>query len=358
MKTLATAHGSLALPAFLPDATRAAIRSADAQDVAATGIEALMVNALHLGAQPGTSLIEQAGGIHVFMGWDRPIASDSGGFQAFSLVTAGAALGSVTDDGFIYRTARGASKKTLDPEKSIRHQLQLGADILFCLDHCTHPDADAEAQRASVEHTVRWAERCKAEFAQRVDSRAEGRPLLFAVIQGGRDAALRQTCAERLLEIGFDGYGFGGWPVRADGGLEEAVAQVAELLPASIPKHALGIGKPENLVAAHRLGYDLFDCTIPTRDARHARLYVFEDAPVGAPSFYSTFHVSNEPFARDNRPIDGNCDCLCCRHYSRAYIHHLFKSREVLAQRLATIHNLRFYARLIQERRTHGRECS
>jgi queuine tRNA-ribosyltransferase len=356
MRVLPTAHGDLPLPAFLPDATRGVLRLLDAGDVRQCGTQALMVNALHLSSHPGGSVVAKLGGIHRFMGWSGPVASDSGGFQVLSLITQSESLGSLSDRGFTYRLARGQAKKTLTPEKCVRLQLRLGADILFCLDECTRPDADGERRRASVERTVRWARECKAAFTRGVEERAAdtSRPRLFAVIQGGDDADLRRECAERLVEIGFDGYGYGGWPIVKGGGLSEMVAHVAELAPPDLPTHALGIGKPENVVRCVAMGYDLFDCTLPTRDARHGRLYVF-DGPLDSLNlrggFYHYHYAEDDKHTRDPKPVDETCPCLCCRGYSRAYLRHLFAIHEPLAGRLATIHNLTFYARLMDRLR-------
>jgi len=354
MRALATAHGPLRLPAFCPDATRAVIRTVEALAAAACGIEAVMVNVLHLSSHPGTSLVRAAGGIHPFMAWKGPVLSDSGGFQVLSLIQQSPELGSVSPRGFSYRLDRGHARKTLTPERCMQQQFRLGADIMFCLDHCTHPSHPAERQRESVAHTIAWARRCRQEFDRRLAQRGgeEGRPLLFAVVQGGSEPALRRECAEALLETGFDGYGYGGWPVGSDGALVEAVGQVAELTPPDAPRHALGVGKPESIVRCARMGYDLFDCTLPTRDARHARLYAFTGAPahlsLEGSDFYEYVHMQDERHARDRRPVDEHCDCPCCLDYTRAYLHHLFVIRDALAHRLATLHNLRFYAQLMQ----------
>ena len=262
---LETRRGALDLPAFLPDATRAVVRAVDSADLEAAGVRALMVNTLHVASKPGLSVIKAAGGLHEFMGWRGPVATDSGGFQVYSLLAAG--LATVSRQGFSYRAARGAEKERLTPQSCIVKQLRAGSDLLFCLDHCTGPDASPEELRESVENTVRWALDCRQAFDRAVEGRP-ARPLLFAVIQGGNDLALRRECAARLLEIGFDGFGFGGWPLER-GRLSEMVAATAGLVPRSFPLHGLGIGKPENLVAAFRAGYRTFDCVIPTRDARH-----------------------------------------------------------------------------------------
>jgi queuine tRNA-ribosyltransferase len=362
VKSLHTAHGDLALPAFLPDATRAVVRTLDASDLAACGVEGVMVNALHLSSRPGTSLITSLGGVHRLMGWSGPVFSDSGGFQVYSLVAASPKAGGISERGVTYRL-EGGEKRLLTPEKCVQRQFQIGADVMFCLDHCTHPDDRGEAQRESVEHTVAWARRCKEAFVRRLEERPpEGRPpLLFAVVQGGRDRDLRRACAERLLEMGFDGYGFGGWPIDEEGGIEEAVGYVAELIPEGVPRHALGIGKPENLLRAFRTGYDLFDCALPTRDARRKRLYVFNGGPGEVPlkgdAFYHYLYIEDERYARDSRPLDEGCGCLCCRRYSRAYLRHLFEIDDALAHRLATMHNLTFYCAMMRRLREERREA-
>ena len=353
-ESIHTLHGQLALPAFIPDATRAVVRSADSVDLEEAHVPGLMVNTFHLSASPGTSAVASVGGIHSFMGWRRPVAADSGGFQVFSLLSENPALGSVTERGFVYRRAKGGEKQTLTPEKCIERQFRMGADIMFCLDYCTHPDAPASIQSESVRLTVEWARRCKETFLRQADQRRLGgfeRPLLFAVVQGGDDRELRSVCAEQLAEIGFDGYGYGGWPIADDGRLVDGVGMVAELTPDGVPRHALGIGKPENVVRAAAMGYDTFDAVIPTRDARHKRLYVscdgFASLTWKAEGFYENVYIHDARFARDRRPVEESCDCLCCRNYSRAYLRHLFDIRDSLALRLATIHNLRFYTRLV-----------
>ncbi len=360
IESLPTPHGELRLPAFLPDATRGAVRAVDMCDVRNAGIDALMVNTLHLSSQPGTSVVKEAGGIHRFSGWDGPVASDSGGFQVLSLAAGGPKGVSVSKRGLSYKPEGQTKRRQLTPEKCIQYQVQLGADILFCLDHCPPASTDAATHRESVDHTVAWAEQCKTAFEERypksdfrspISDRHSGsripdlRPLLFAVIQGGEDRALRAECAERLQEIGFDGYGFGGWPVADDGGLVDSVGQVADLLPDDLPLHGLGIGKPENVVAAWRLGYQTFDCTLPTRDARQGRLYASTSDSFDGD--YDYVHIEKERFSRDHRPIDDGCDCTTCLRYTRAYLHHLFSVGEPVGARLATVHNLRFYSRLM-----------
>jgi queuine tRNA-ribosyltransferase len=359
LTSLKTAHGDLSLPAFLPDATRGVVRCVDVDDVRQAGIDALMVNTLHLSSQPGVSVVKAAGGIHRFAGWDGPIASDSGGFQVLSLAAGGPKGVTVSAKGLSYKPEGRSKRRQLTPEKCIQYQVQLGADILFCLDHCPPANADEAAHRESVAHTVAWARQCKDALGKRY-SISDGfdrrpptadcpRPSLFAVVQGGPHPSLRTECAERLLEIGFDGFGFGGWPIAEDGGLLEAVGQLAELLPDDLPLHGLGIGKPENVLAAWRLGYHTFDCTLPTRDARQGRLY--QSTSETFTGDYVYLHVEKERFSRDHSPIDEGCDCATCGRYSRAYLHHLFEIGEPAGARLATIHNLRFYGRLMKKLR-------
>jgi queuine tRNA-ribosyltransferase len=321
--------------------------------MAVVGVEGIVVNALHLSSHPGTSVLRRLGGVHRFMNWQKPIVSDSGGFQIYSLIAQNPKSGSITSSGFSYYLTKGGKKKIMTPEKCIRKQFEIGADIMFCLDQCTHPEADRKHQEQSVKRTIAWAKRCRKEFDARKDRAASERafPLLFAVIQGGEDANLRRKCAEALMEIGFDGYGFGGWPIGPDGRLVDAVAEVASLVPADTPRFALGIGKPENLIAAHRAGYDIFDCSIPSRDARHKRLYVFRKQPKmissSSSDFYEYLYILDEKHARAPEPVDQTCDCPCCRQFSRAYLHHLFSVDDMLAYRLATMHNLMFYSRLV-----------
>lgn len=345
-----TPHGRLSFPAFLPDASRAVVKSLDAADLEDCRVPAIMVNVFHLANAPGASVVAKLGGVHSYMGWSRPIASDSGGFQVFSLLHADPRSGSVTPRGFVYR--RAGDKRLFTPAKSIRQQLRLASDILFCLDHCTHPDEPPDAQKRSVSNTIKWARECKSEFDRALSQRemASARPLLFAVVQGGQIPELRRECAEALLAIGFDGYGFGGWPIDTRGRLVEMVPLVAGLLPANAPKHALGIGKPENVVAAWRAGYTSFDSTLPTRDARRGRLFVAKTLTPPLPadaSFYEYLYVADEEHRRGDGPIDPHCPCPCCARYSLAYLHHLFRAKDCLAHRLATLHNLHFYARLM-----------
>lgn len=354
MKSLETNHGTLKMPVFLPDATRGIVRSVDTLDVEEAKIEGLVVNTLHLSSKPGMTSFTSQHSIHNFMNWDKPIISDSGGFQVFSMIYE-SKMGSINAKGFVYQLAKGQKKKNLTPEKCIQLQFQIGADAIYCLDYCTHPDMDLSVQKTSVEYTIQWAKKCKKEYDRLLKEKKKDfkRPLLFAVVQGGNSQELRKQCAEELLNIGFDGFGFGGWPITDTGQLVDMVSYVSELIGPDYPKHALGIGKPENLLSAFRAGYNIFDCVIPTRDARHKRMYVYNNdynhqQELKGAEFYDYLYMQDEKHMRDQRPIDEYCDCHTCRRYSRSYVHHLFNINDHLAYRLATIHNLRFYSKMLE----------
>ena len=367
-RTLATGHGDLALPAFLPDATRAGVRAVDAEDLRQVAVQGVVVNGFHLLRAPGSRLIKEAGGVHRFMGWDRPIVSDSGGFQVYSLIRQNPSAGVIRPNEVIFREPETGERVSLTPEKVIQIQFQLGTDVMMCLDDCTSAEDDAATQQASVERTLRWARRCKAEFEKLAGSQsvqgsrrrpaAGTRPLLFAVVQGGADHALRQRCAAELAGLGFDGFGFGGWPIDPTGALlTDLLATVAESLPAGTPLHALGIGRPDHVVNAASLGYTIFDCSLPTRDARHHRLYAYLPGALHGPiapgtPFYDTVYILDQRHANDFGPVDPTCDAPCCMRYSRAYLRHLFKVQDISAERLATLHNLRFYTRLLAHLRS------
>jgi queuine tRNA-ribosyltransferase len=352
---LATPRGTLVVPTFLPDATRAGVRGVSSEDLRRVGIEGVVVNAFHLLRRPGARVVQAAGGIHRFMDWDGPILSDSGGFQIWSLIRQDPNRGVIRDNEVIFREPSTGEKWNLTPERVIGLQLQLGSDIMVCLDDCTDAEAPEAEQARSVERTVAWAKRCREELnrqtAQRRDAVA---PRIFAVVQGGGIERLRRQCAAALADIGFDGYGFGGWPLAADGSLlVDPLRWVAETLPAGTPKHALGIGRPDHVVAAFALGYSIFDCALPTRDARHGRLYAFKPGwasrrPAPGDDFYRAVRIHDARYRVEHGPIEDGCDCPLCARHSAAYLHHLFKVGDLSAERLATLHNLRFYVRLFE----------
>ncbi len=342
------AHGTLALPAFLPDATFGVVRSVDAADLEQCQVAAVMMNTFHLMQSPGSSTIQSLGGLHRMSGWRRPLFTDSGGFQAYSLIHQNPKNGSLTDRGILYHAEGTDRKVQLTPEKTVQLQVSYGADVVICLDDCTHAEAADEIQRDSVRRTVAWAARGKAEFEQLVDAKKlNPRPLLFAVIQGGHSRDLRRECAEALLQIGFDGFGYGGWPLDSRGHLlRDMLACTRELVPPEFPLHALGVGHPQNVVDCARMGYGLFDSAMPTRDARHGRLYTFQ-GPGLCDDWFGYIYAGDDKHIKASQPVSAECDCACCARYSLGYLRHLFKLNDSLYLRLATLHNLRFMTRLM-----------
>ena len=345
----------ITLPIYLPDATRAIVRSVDSEDLKGSGVEGMVINTYHLMTQPGTTVIKAMGGVGRFMNWGGLLVSDSGGFQLLSMLYKNSSLGKINKDGVIfYVNSQGEKRKyKLTPEKSIQVQFALGSDIMICLDDCPRAKASEEENLLSVQRTIEWAKRCKEEYLS-LAKRAKGKPpKLFAVVQGGESEQLREKCSQELVKIGFDGYCFGGWPLDENKKLRSVVKLTADLLPPDKPKFALGIGNPGAIVEGFKMGYNIFDCVLPTRDARHQRLYVFSGDPrpadiLGNPNFYEYLHILKEKYVRDNRPVSEFCDCYTCRNYSRSYLHHLFRIEDSLAWRLATIHNLRTYTKLIE----------
>ena len=356
---LTTKSGVVDTPFFMPDATRATVRGVLTEDLKKVQIEALVVNTYHLFVQPGEKLIAEAGGIHQFMQWDRPILSDSGGYQVFSLIHKDKSLGRITEDGAEFRVPTTGDKKLLTPERSIQVQFDLGVDIMICLDDPRPNNIGYEEMADSVERTIRWAKRCKDEFDRQLEIRKvalDKRPLLFGVVQGGKEKDLRLRCALALREIDFDGYGFGGRHIDEDGTLlEEIVRYTAEVMPEDKPRFALGVGTPSDIVRFYQMGWDMFDCVIPTREGRHGRLFVwnkeFLESAELMPDFYTTINITNAEHREDFGPVDSSCDCELCQKYSRSYLKHLFSVGEPLALTLASIHNLRFYTRLMEKLR-------
>ena len=357
MTTLSLPHGTLELPIYLPDATYGVVRSVDSQDLLACQVQAVMMNSFHLMQRPGSSTVQALGGLHRMSGWPRPIVTDSGGFQAYSLIRQNPKFGQLSERGLVFQPEGAQRKFQLTPEKSIQLQVAYGSDLVICLDDCTHIDAPESEQRLSVAHTLAWAERCRKEFEHLVEQkRLEGdqRPRLFAVIQGGGSLELRRQCAEALLDGGgFDGFGYGGWPLDGQGNLlSEILAYTRQLVPPQFPLHALGVGHPRNVLACYRLGYDLFDSAMPTRDARHGRLYRFT-APSGLDGEWMEYiYINDERHIKAAGPLSPWCDCLACQNYSLGYLRHLFKLEDSLFPRLATIHNLRFMTQLTDRMRS------
>ena len=355
LATLDLPNGALALPTFLPDATLGVVRAVDSVDLVNCGIRGVVMNTFHLMQHPGSSTIQALGGLHEMCGWPHPILTDSGGFQAYSLIRQNASYGRLTSNGITFQPDGAKRKFQLTPEKCIQLQMAYGADILMCLDDCTHVDDSLKTQQESVQRTILWAHRCRREFdrlvGQKKISEAD-RPLLFGVIQGGGSLELRQECAEALLAIGFDGYGYGGWPLDADGTLlTEMLAHTRQLIPMPYTMHALGVGHPVSIVTCTIMGYGLFDSALPTRDARRGRLYTFtsENAQPAAhrDDWFRFLYLTDDKYIKAREPISDYCDCLTCRRYSRGYLHHLYRANDAAFMRLTTIHNLHFMAQLM-----------
>lgn len=356
---LQTKNGTIRTPFFMPDATRAVLKYIDSNDLERLGMPAMVVNTYHLYLQPGMETIKKAKGVNSFMKADFPLLSDSGGFQVFSLIHKNKAMGEIRDDLVIFKSPIDGSKHELTPEKSIQIQFDLGVDMMVCLDDCPPNDYDDEAVKKSIAHTISWAERSKKEFDKQVKKRKiaqKDRPLLFSVIQGGTKNVLRKICAEALVQIGFDGYGYGARPIDKDGNfLGNVLGFTAYLVPENNLRFGLGIGLPEDIVRCVAMGWDMFDCVIPTREGRHGKLFLWNkkyklritNYESKGNKFYETINISNAKFAKDFSAINKGSRLKELKNYSKAYLHHLFKIGEPLGQRLASLNNLEFYIGLM-----------
>jgi queuine tRNA-ribosyltransferase len=354
-----TAHGIIRTPFFMPDATRGFLKTLTASEARATGTEAMVINTFHLYLQPGNALIKKFGGAHRFMDWNSSLVSDSGGFQIYSLINNNSKMGRVTDEKAVFKSPLDGSAHELTPEKSVKIQFDLGADMIVALDDCPSNSASRKSLETAVERTVFWAKRSKKEYEKQLKSKKikeKDRPLIFGVVQGGLDIELRRYCAGELSKIGFDGYGFGARPVDADGNfLEEVIGETAKALPEDKPRFALGIGTPEDIIRCVRLGWDMFDCVIPTREGRHGRLFNWKTnvkspfTPPVAGGASQTISITNSRFAKDMTPINSASKLEELRNYSKAFLHHLFKLRDPLGARLASLNNLEFYNELMEE---------
>lgn len=341
--TVHTPHGNFQTPAFMPIATRGAVKGLLPEDVRALGAEIILGNTYHLWLRPGLSVLKRFGGLHRFMQWNGPILTDSGGFQVFSL----SGHRKISEKGVVFRDPVDGVSRLLTPEMSIRIQRDFGSDIIMALDECTPYPATRRYATESMEMTTRWAKRCLAV------KRKKGQAL-FGIIQGSTFHDLRRAHARGMSVLPFDGFAIGGVSVgEPEAVIHRIIAVTAPLLPANRLRYVMGIGKPHQLVYAAQQGIDMFDCVLPTRDARHGRLYVWKKngtSRVGrTKNFYDVVNVKNARYAKDPRPFDASCPCTLCTGFSRAYLRHLFVTNELLALRLATLHNLTFYLSLMQE---------
>lgn len=345
---LETAHGFLKTPFFMPDATRGFVKLLSPNDLKQTKTKAVVVNTFHLYLQPGTKIIKKAGGIHKFSGWEGPILSDSGGFQVFSLIHRSSKMGKISDDLVKFKSPLDGSWHELTPEKSIQIQFDLGVDMMVCLDDCPPNEFSRPDLEKAVKRTIAWAKRCKLEYERQLLKRhltGSRRPLLFSVIQGGAELDLRKKCAQELVKIGFDGYGFGARPVDKEGRfLAKVLKETANYIPKDALRFALGIGTPKDIERCAKMGWDMFDCVIPTREGRHGKLFFWQNKK-SAP--YNSYNISNAKFATDFKPISISSTISELKFHSRAFLHHLFRLQEPLGQRLASLNNLEFYQKLI-----------
>ena len=324
-----TRSGEIPTPAFMPVATQGSVKTLDPNDLRSIGARLVLANTYHLYLRPGVEAVRSFGGLHGFMGWPGPILTDSGGFQVFSLEH----LREVTEGAVKFKSHIDGSLHTFSPELAIRYQESLGADIIMPLDVCVSASADRESVEEAVGRTGRWAERCL-----RAHSRTD--QILFGIVQGGLFPDLRRRSVEWLTSLEFPGYAIGGLSVgESKEQMYSAVARTAGMLPERSPRYLMGVGSPEDLVECVWHGIDMFDCVLPTRIARNGALF----ARAGR------IHVDAAPFKNRERPIEDTCDCYTCLTFSAGYVHHLFKARELLAYRLATIHNLRFVLRMMEE---------
>lgn len=340
------------MPVFFPDATRAVVKTLDFSDVESTKTPGVLVNTYHLWRELGKGVMKNFGGIGEFMSWKGGIISDSGGFQVMSLVKKGQIEGKITDEGLVIYPSK-KKRLILTPEESIRFQMSLGSDMVVVLDDFTDPKSNHKEAKESVDRTIDWAKRSKKEF-----EKYSQRPYLLGVVQGGEFQDLRNECTKELAEIGFDGLGYGGWPIGNEGKFDYLSAKtIADNCPDDYFLYGLGIGKPDEIVKCADLGYNIFDCVLPTRDGRHGRLYVYnadsiDDIDVHHDPFYSFYIPEKEKYLDDESPVSTACDCLLCTRYSRGYLAHLFRMKEITAMRLASIHNLRFYSILMEKLRS------
>ncbi|MBI3458409.1 MAG: tRNA guanosine(34) transglycosylase Tgt [Candidatus Rokubacteria bacterium] len=332
---LTTPHGVVETPAFMPVGTQGVVKSLTPRDLREVGAEILLANTYHLFLRPGAALVRELGGLHRFMGWDGPILTDSGGYQVWSL----AALRTISEEGVRFRShLDGGAEHLLTPELAVDVQHQLGADIVHPLDECLPYPASRADTEASMQRTLRWARRGRAAHLAGV----RPRQACFGIVQGGLYADLRRVAAEATCAIGFEGYALGGFAVGEPRGLMvDLVAETASALPRSEPRYLMGVGRPADLVQAVAAGVDLFDCVLPTRHARTGQLFTRRGLVV----------IKHAAHARDPRPLDEACPCYTCRHFSRAYLRHLFLARELTVYRLHTLHNLTFYLGLMARMR-------
>jgi queuine tRNA-ribosyltransferase len=326
-------RGLIETPAFMPVGTYGTVKAMTPEDLDSLGAQIILGNTFHLMLRPGTQVIAAHGGLHGFMHWNKPILTDSGGFQVFSLAT----LRKITEEGVSFRSPVNGDRVMLTPERSMQVQRELDSDIVMIFDECTPYPAEFETAQTSMQLSLRWAARSRAEFDRLENPRA-----LFGIVQGGMWSQLRLESIAGLTSIGFDGYALGGLAVgEPKEERERVLSEVEPHLPAERPRYLMGVGTPQDLIESVRAGIDMFDCVMPTRHARNGHLFTST----------GVIKIRNAAHERDTRPLDENCNCYTCRNYSRAYLKHLDRCNEMLGSRLNTIHNLHFYLDLMRRMR-------
>ncbi len=348
---LVTPHGEVETPAFMPVGTQGAVKAVTHRDLESVGAQILLSNTYHLYLRPGDDLIARRGGLHRFISWNKPILTDSGGYQVFSL----AARRTIDEEGARFRSHLDGSEHLLTPEKAVDIQAQLGSDITMVLDECLALPADESAVRDSMERTLRWACRARDRFLALRDGRVPGvirtnpGQAQFGIVQGGTHPEMREASAKQTVEVGFEAYAIGGLSVGEPAEvMYDVVSRTTPFLPADRPRYLMGVGTPEDIVEAVARGIDMFDCVLPTRNARNGQLFTSR----------GRINIDNAQYAEDDGPIDPDCECYTCRTFSRAYLRHLSRANEINAATLNTLHNLHFYLdtlRRIRESLRFGR---
>lgn len=335
---LKAAHGEIDTPIFMPVGTQGTVKALTVRDLKECSAQIILANAYHLYLRPGLEVIKNAGGLHKFMHWDKPILTDSGGYQVFSL----AKLRKVADRGVEFQSHIDGSKHVLTPESVINTQLTLGSDILMPLDECVHYPCIKDEAEVAMKRTIAWARRSKNALNESRTPCPVPRNLLFGIVQGATYPDLRKYCAEELAKIGFDGYSLGGISVGEPQDLLYNIVQTTcEYLPKEFPRYLMGVGTPEDIISAVDCGVDMFDCVVPTRYGRNGTVFTWRGKIV----------VRNSPYINDLRPLDEECNCFVCREYSRSYIRHLLNASEILGAILVSYHNIYFYLSLMERAR-------
>lgn len=326
--TLTTGHGEIQTPVFMPVGTRGSVKGLLPETIKQTGAQIILANTYHMFIRPGVDVVEKLGGLHKLMAWDKPILTDSGGYQVFSLST----LNRIGEDGVEFASHVDGKKVYLDPKIATQVQNRLGADIIMCFDECTPYPCKRKDLESAVDRTIRWAKQCK-------DAHANENQLLFGIVQGGVEQDLRQHCAEELVKIGFDGYAIGGLSVgEGHENMAKTVNFTAPMLPKDKPRYLMGVGTAKDIIAAVHAGVDMFDCVLPTRNGRNGQAFTFN----------GTLKMRNSCHIEDNSPVEAGCDCYCCQNFTRAAVRHFFNVGEMLGPILLSIHNIRFFQRLMK----------